>query len=471
MTRRHMMTLTILLMLADFVSAASVFLAVSIIRFRIEPGAVWSADVDVLPAALLFAFTWTTVFFAMGLYRLRVRWSLVAEARDILRGTVVVVATTLSLLFIVNQADVSRLLLALLFIVQPLVILGGRALLRLWFEGRHRTGRDTSYMLVVGIGSLAQEFADRVEAHHALGMRIIGHLSVPGEGDAETPAATSRPILGRIEDLNRIFREHVVDEVAVCLPSSASEYLDPIITIAADEGKTVRIPRDLTEGVLVGALREEFDRFLVQSVVHDGQRELERTLKRCVDVIGAALAIIVLSPLMLGAAMAIRLRDGSPVLFRQPRVGLHGRAFTMLKFRTMEPGAEERLAELSDRNEVTGPAFKMRHDPRITRTGAFLRAASIDELPQLINVFKGEMSLVGPRPALPHEVAAYDIWHRRRLSVRPGITGLWQVEARSDAHFDNRAALDLRYIDHWSLWADVRILARTLPAVLFSRGR
>ena len=466
-----MMTLTILLMLADFVAAASVFLVVSVIRFRLDPGAVWSAGVDVLPAALLFAFTWTSVFFALGLYRLRVRWSLLAEARDIFRGTVVVVATTLSLLFVVNQADVSRLLLALLFIVQPLVVLGGRSLLRLWFERRRRTGRDTSYMLVVGIGDLAQEFADRVEAHHALGMRIIGHLSVPGEGAEETPSAVSRPILGKIEDINRVFRAHVVDEVAVCLPSSAIEYLDPIITIAADEGKTVRIPRDLTEGILVGALQEEFDSFLVQSVVHDGQRELEKAVKRAFDVVGAALVLMILSPALVATAAAIWLRDGSPILFRQTRVGLHGRAFTMMKFRTMHPDAEARLASLAHRNEVVGPAFKLSNDPRITRVGTFLRASSIDELPQLINVLRGDMSLVGPRPALPHEVAEYDIWHRRRLSVRPGISGLWQIEARSDAAFDNRASLDLRYIDQWSLWLDLRILARTLPAVLFSRGR
>jgi exopolysaccharide biosynthesis polyprenyl glycosylphosphotransferase len=465
------MTLTILLMLADFVAAAAVFLVVSLIRFQVDPAAVWSVGVDVLPAALLFAFTWTTVWFVLGLYRLRVRWSLLAEAKDILRGTVVVVATTLSLLFILNQADVSRVLLALLFIVQPLVVLTGRALLRRWFEGRRRAGRDTSYMLVAGVGQLAQEFADRVEAHHALGMRVIGHLSVPGEDLAGRPSVVSRPILGRIEDINRIFRLHVVDEVAVCLPPSAIEYLDPIITIAADEGKTIRVPRDLTEGILAGALQEEFDSFLVQSVVHDGQRELERAIKRILDVAGAAICLIVLSPLIVGTALAIRIRDGSPVLFRQTRIGRHGRAFTIYKFRTMVCDAEERLPELADRNEVHGPAFKIRDDPRVTRLGRFLRRGSVDELPQLFNVLVGDMSLVGPRPALPREVEVYDIWHRRRLSVRPGMTGLWQIEARTNEQFDERAELDLRYIDQWSLWKDLGILVRTLPAVLLARGR
>ena len=145
--------------------------------------------------------------------------------------------------------------------------------------------------------------------------------------------------------------------------------------------------------------------------------------------------------------------------------------FTMIKFRTMDADAEERLGELVDRNEVQGPAFKIRDDPRVTPTGRVLRKTSIDELPQLLNVLVGDMSLVGPRPALPREVEVYDIWHRRRLSVRPGMTGLWQVHARLDPIFDERAELDLRYIDHWSLWLDLGILAKTLPALFTRPGR
>lgn len=471
MTRRHLMTLRMLLMLADFVSAAAVFLLVSVVRFEVDPSAVWSVGIDVLPAGLLFGVMWMTVFFALGMYRLRVRWSLLAEARDIIRGTGVVVVITLSLLFVLNQPNVSRVLLALLFVVQPLVVLFGRALLRRWFEARRRAGRDTSYMLVAGTGPLAQQFAERVEAHHALGMRVIGHLAVPGEGHEGTPSSVTRPILGGIEDINRVFREQVVDEVAVCLPPSAISYLDPIITIAADEGKTVRIPRDPTEGVLTGALQEEFDVFLVQSVVHDGQRELERALKRVVDVVGATLAMIVLSPLIVATGMAVWVRDGTPILFRQTRVGRHGRPFTIYKFRTMVRDADERYDEVAALSETDGAAFKMTNDPRCTATGRFIRKWTLDELPQFINVLRGDMSLVGPRPAPPREVDEYDIWHRRRLSVRPGMTGLWQVEARFDQHFDDRAELDLRYIDQWSLWMDLAILLRTVPAVLMFRGR
>jgi exopolysaccharide biosynthesis polyprenyl glycosylphosphotransferase len=370
----------------------------------------------------------------------------------------------------------------MLFVAQPSAALSLRALLRGWFEVLRRGGRNMTYMLIAGTGLLAEEFADRVEAHPSLGIRVVGHLAVPrpqngedlGSGDhvGATSAAdlVSRPVLGSIEEMPAIFRAQVIDEVGVCLPAELTHYLEPIVAVAADEGKTVRVPRDVEEGVLSGALREEFDGFLVQSVVHDGQRELERAAKRLLDVVGAVVGLAILSPLLIGTAVAIRMRDGSPVLFRQVRVGRHGRPFTIYKFRTMVVDAEERYAEVAALTDTQGAAFKMVNDPRATPLGRVVRKWTLDELPQLFNVLKGDMSLVGPRPAPPREVEGYDIWHRRRLSVRPGMTGLWQVEARFDEHFDDRAELDLRYIDQWSLWKDLAILVRTVPAVFLPRG-
>lgn len=466
------MTLQLSLVLADAITAVGVFLLVSAVRFEADPTAQWSVGIAVLPASFLFALTWVTVFWFMGLYRLRARWGLMAEARDIFRGTVVVLAITLALLFLLHQDDVSRVFLALLFASQPLVMLAGRAVFRSWFESRRRRGRDTSYMLIVGTGRLAQAFADRIEAHPALGIEVVGHMSVPSaEADGASAASVTRPVLGSVERMHAVFRERIIDEVGVCLAEGEAGYLDPVVTVAADEGKTVRVPRNPQEGVLAGALQEEFDDFLVQSVVHDSQRDLERAFKRMLDVVGASIALVVLSPLMIGTALAIRLRDGSPVLFRQTRIGLHGRPFTIYKFRTMVTDAEERYREVAALSDTRGAAFKMTNDPRITSTGRFIRKWTLDELPQLINVLKGDMSLVGPRPAPPREVDQYDIWHRRRLSVRPGMTGLWQVEARFDDHFDDRAELDLRYIDQWSLWMDLGILVRTVPALLAPRGR
>jgi exopolysaccharide biosynthesis polyprenyl glycosylphosphotransferase len=271
--------------------------------------------------------------------------------------------------------------------------------------------------------------------------------------------------------MDRVFRSQVIDEVAICLPDGAADHLEGLIAMAADQGKTVRVPSNPRAEVLSFAVQEEFEGFLIRSVIHDSQREAELVLKRLIDIVGAATALVILSPVILAIALVIRARDGAPVLFRQTRVGRHGRPFTIYKFRTMERNAEERYADLEAKSDTRGPAFKMHDDPRVTDLGRFLRRSSLDELPQLLNVLKGEMSLVGPRPAPPREVDGYDIWHRRRLSMRPGITGLWQVEARMDEHFDERAQLDLHYIDQWSLWMDLRILLRTVPAVLQTRGR
>ena len=475
MTKRHLMTLRLILMLADGVTALLVFLFVSYVRFpEGDPNAVWSVGIDIPIAATIFAFIWVGVLWSLGMYRLRVRWSLLTEARDLARATVVVLAVTLSMLFLLHQDNVSRVLLALLFVAQPAVTLAGRAVLRYWFDALRRQGRNTSYMLIAGTGKLAQSFADSVERHPALGMRVVGHLTVPsqtGGTGQDGHHVISRPILGSIHEIGAVFRSRIIDEVAVCLPSDSSQYLEPIIAMAADEGKTVRVPSDPNEEVLSFAVVEEFEGFLVRSVVHDSQREVELVVKRLLDITGAAAALLVLSPLLVATASVIRLKEGSPVLFRQTRVGRHGRPFTIYKFRTMVPDAEDRYGEVAAMSDTRGAAFKMNDDPRVTPLGRFLRRSSIDELPQLINVLKGEMSLVGPRPAPPREVEGYDIWHRRRLSMRPGITGLWQVESRMDLHFDARAELDLRYIDHWSLWMDLGILARTLPAVLLTRGR
>jgi lipopolysaccharide/colanic/teichoic acid biosynthesis glycosyltransferase len=195
-------------------------------------------------------------------------------------------------------------------------------------------------------------------------------------------------------------------------------------------------------------------------------------VKNCVDVAGAIVGLVLLSPILVAAAIAILVTDGRPILFTQPRAGLNGRPFRIVKFRTMTRDADSQRDALRDRNEISGSAsFKLTDDPRVTRVGRLLRKSSIDELPQLWNVLRGEMSLVGPRPHPFDDVAGYAPWHRRRLSVKPGITGLWQVKGRLDPTFDQWVQLDLEYIDHWSLWLDLRLLLQTVPALLRAEGR
>lgn len=193
-------------------------------------------------------------------------------------------------------------------------------------------------------------------------------------------------------------------------------------------------------------------------------------VKRAVDVVGASVGLVVLGPVLLGLMVAVRLHDGGPSLFAQRRLGQHGRAFTMYKLRSMRVGAEAERAALEPENELNGPVFKLRRDPRVTPLGRWLRRSSLDELPQLLNVLRGEMSLVGPRPPLPDEVARYEPWQVRRLSMRPGLTGLWQVSGRSELPFERWMQLDLAYIDRWSLALDASVLLRTVPAVLSGRG-
>jgi exopolysaccharide biosynthesis polyprenyl glycosylphosphotransferase len=467
--RRHLIGLRLGFMVADGASATAVFLLASLARFGDgEWLEIWQRiELDIRVVAVLFGLAWVAALWYRGLYRLRSRWRLQTEAFDIVRATFLVAALTLSALFVFKQENVSRSFLVILFVAQPAVTLASRAALRAWFTRLRTRGFNPHFMLVVGTGRLAREFADRVESRPGLGIRVIGHLAVPGE----TPGNVARQVLGTIDDIGRVFHERVVDEVAVCLEPAFLRYLDPIARLAADEGKVVRVPVDPLAVSLPNAREEEFEGFAVRSLTFGQEHELALAFKRAVDVAGSVFGLVVLSPILLATALSIRLRDGSPILFRQVRVGLHGRPFRICKFRTMVRDAEAHLAEVRHLNERNGIVFKAAEDPRVTRLGRILRATSLDELPQLWNVLKGDMSLIGPRPPLVGEVAEYDIWHRRRLSMRPGITGLWQVEARQEPEFDRWVERDLAYIDRWSPLLDLRILLRTIPAVLGRTGK
>ena len=468
MIRRHLMALRIGLMVADGAIAAAVFLVVADLRYQDgTTSALWRA-LDLAPtlAALLFAVIWVGVLWTSGLYRMAARWQMLTQVRDIARATLVVIALVLSTLFLTKQTNVSRLFLLLLFIAEPTVTLAGRLAVRAAFDALRRRGHNSRFMVIAGTGQLAQDFADEIESHPGLGIRVVGHLSAPGEKE---PIVT-RPVLGSIDSIDEVLHSPVVDELGVCLPHEAHHYMEPITSIAAGEGKTVRVAVDPREE-LPGATEELFDRFLVRSIVNDGHREVGLVFKRLIDIFGSALGLVVLSPLLAATALTMKALDGGPVFYIQTRIGLHGRPFKIYKFRSMVPDADQRLREVRHLNERSHIAFKATNDPRITRIGSFLRRTSIDELPQLWNVLSGSMSLVGPRPPLPHEVEQYDVWHRRRLSTKPGITGLWQVEARHEPDFDTWVEHDLVYIDDWSIWLDFKILARTLPAVLAQGGR
>lgn len=463
MLRRHAVGLRTLLMLADGGITVALLGVLSYARFE---GAWLSHWAPILAQPALFALgyscVWVAVLWLHGLYRPRARWTLRSEALAIARASVVMALLTLSVLFVFRLPDVSRSFLTILFPIQWLTTITTRAAIRTMFQRLRARGYNSRYILIVGAGPRAQAFAAKIELHRELGLRIAGFVD-----DQEFVLSQPWTFLGGLDALQGLLHAEVIDEVAICLPFSEWDRVNAIARLCEEEGKIVRVPIDVLEHAFAAGRIEELDGTPVYSLVSGPDRIAALIVKRAIDLLVGGAALAVLSPILLAVAAWIRARDGSPILFRQVRVGLHGRRFEVLKFRTMVSDAEARYNEVADLGDPR--AFKLDRDPRVTPTGRFLRRTSLDELPQLWNVLRGQMSLVGPRPAPPREVDRYDLWHRRRLSMKPGITGLWQVSARNDNDINNRAELDLSYIDRWSLWLDLKILVQTLPAALEGR--
>lgn len=430
---------------------------------RIRFGA-WLPGTDLVSAehALLFAFVlpawWSASAMVASSSR---RWrSLASEIPDVLAIGVLGGLGLAAFAFAFKLASVSRAVVALQWWLYVLLALGLRWLGRTVLGSLRKRGVDARYVLVVGEGDSARRFMADIAAHPELGLVVAGCFG--GDDPAE---------------VERIFAQRVIDEVVVAAGCAGVELWAPpgrwdsLIDRCREQGKSVRV---LLDQSAVAARHYRVDDWYgtpVLSFEFTPSHRWQLLAKRLIDLAGATAGLVLLAPLFVMVALAIKVTspDG-PVFFVQRRVGLNGRQFPCIKFRTMVPDAEMRKAALLRQNEMSGPVFKMRNDPRVTPIGRFLRRTSIDELPQLINVLLGHMSLVGPRPEVPEEVATYTNGWRRRLSVKPGITGLWQVSGRMDLDYTDRWRLDLQYIDQWSLWADIRILIATIPAVTWGRG-
>ena len=467
MIRRHTTALRASLMAADFLAALALFVIASLLRY----GADWEVDWQRLGlhpwlAALAYGGGWVTLVLVNGLYRVRARYAFRSEAIALIRAGLVLGVGTVVYLFVGHVSDASRLLIVGLVLATLAVAILARLVLRTALGRIRRDGRMTRFVLVAGAGSAGAGVCRPARAAYRSGPPGAR----PPRRSRRRSAAPSRPVLGTLDDIETVLHARVVDEVAICLPVGAWNYAEPITRLCASEGKIVRIPADGGPNV-AGGYAEEFDGQSITSLVYGPDRAIGLLAKRVLDVVFAALGLVLAAPLFAAIAVYVWRRDGRPVLYRQRRIGLNGRPFELLKFRTMQPDAEQQTEQLALFNEVRGRAFKITHDPRLTRSGRVLRRTSLDELPQLLNVLRGEMSIVGPRPPLPGEVEGYDVWHRRRLSMKPGITGLWQVSARNNPDFDQWVERDLEYIDSWSLWLDVKILLRTLPALVSQPGR
>lgn len=427
----------------------------------------WDADSvrDHLVLAALLLPVWPVLFARQHLYAARFLTRLFDELRRAFR---VVVSGVVAMIVLGWAFDlpVSRLWLAVFLPVALVAVGAERYLVRRWFVHRRRAGRSLRDVLIVGTNSEALDL-ERSLADPAFGYRVVGFVS--DEPDAP-PEIDGRPV--RIGSDRTVEHAHELGAYGVILAATNLELAlsNHLLRELIDADLHVELTsglRDVTpERMTVRPLGRHPVVYL-EPAKRFGWRAIA---KRTFDVVASLAGLVLVSPVLLVAAIAIKLTSPGPVLFRQERVGRDGRTFQLLKLRTMVVDAEKMLPDLLDRNECDGPLFKLRDDPRITSAGRWLRKLSIDELPQLWNVVRGDMSLVGPRPALPREVQAWNEELFERLRVRPGITGMWQVSGRSESGFEEYQRLDLFYVDNWSLLIDLGILARTIPTVLSGRG-
>jgi exopolysaccharide biosynthesis polyprenyl glycosylphosphotransferase len=367
---------------------------------------------------------------------------------------------------------VTPLVVSLFLLSSTTLLISSRVVLRALLRVLRRSGRNTRHLVIIGETTKAFALADRIESRPELGYQIEGFLSDDGGGGGHVSQIEARwRTLGPVGDLRQQLKKGVVDEVMFCLPLRENFPLAcDVVKLCNDLGVVVRLLPELENSqVLSRAQMEEVDGDQMVTFFREDLL-FQLFVKRAMDLVGSALLLVVLSPLLLVTAAAVKFSSPGPVLFGQERIGMNKRRFRLLKFRSMAIDAEERRKELAHLNEMDGPAFKIRKDPRVTRVGSVLRRLSIDELPQLINVLRGEMSLVGPRPPLLSEVDLYDWSDRRRLSIKPGITCLWQVSGRNNLTFDEWMVLDRKYIDNWSIWLDLKVLLLTIPVVLFGKG-
>lgn len=423
-------------------------------------------------AIILLVLGWLGIFDYCVRYKADRLVSLKMQLKSHVKATTMAAFWLLLVSALFSIRSVDTLGVAMFWVVVTLVGLASRMGLNLFLTSARRSGFNYRYLLIVGLNSRAAELAEKIEHRPELGYKLVGYVAESEESktiwEAEQRGGT---VVGMVEDLRKILETERVDEMLVCLSVDAKfRTVSKIIADSKDLGIVLRIVPDATEGALLKKVHiEQFENEYVVTFFRE-QLLLQLLVKRIMDIVVSSSVLVVFSPVMALVALIIKATSPGPVIFSQDRVGMNQRRFRLYKFRSMVLDADERKKELVHLNELDGPAFKMANDPRITRIGRIIRKASIDELPQLLNVLKGEMSLVGPRPPLPDEVCKYQWLFRRRLSVKPGITCVWQVSGRNGTTFDEWMSMDKQYVENWSLLLDLKILLKTIPAVIFCRG-
>ena len=415
---------------------------------------------------------WISVGLLAGIYRDIKEEDLSRAFTDPLRvglvGTVLLFAATYAIKF----QYLSRLLLVLYAATDLVATTLFRLVARRFAGPLRRVLAGLRNFLLVGEGPEVVEVARTLEAHETHGIRLLGFVrtgSAPPSLLEQSPLRHSYPVFD-LTQLPELLRRHVIDEVIFAITKDELERLEESFLACEVEGVRTRVLLTFFPHVISRVYLEHLGERPLLTFATTPENEYLLLAKRALDFVMAVTLLVLLSPLMALLAFLIWLTSGSPILYRQTRCGLGGRRFTLYKFRSMRPDADLGREELEALNEVDGPVFKITHDPRCTAMGLFMRKFSLDELPQLLNIIKGDMSFVGPRPPLPQEVEKYERWQRRRLRMPPGLTCLWALEGRSRLSFRRWMELDLDYIDHWSLALDCKILLKTVPIVLLGRG-
>lgn len=476
MNERHRLTVD-LLKLFDITVVTFAFLLTTVLIVKAEHGISFArflamrtriVDFGIFVLALSICHV---IFQACGLYRSRRLSRRSAEVVDVLKSMTLISACFVALSFLFSIEMITIRFVTIFWVLSSLLLSVGRLGLRFVAVRLRVHGRDLRYMLILGTNARAIEFAQKICANQGLGYRLLGFVDDdwPGIKDIEkTPFRVVSDCAGMAEFL----RKNIVDEVAIYLPiGSYYRRSSEIVSLCQLHGITLRFNPDIFGLKSTYWRSEDLDGNHYIATYSGSSESWPQIIKRLIDIAGAGFAFLAFSPLLAGAALAIKLTSDGPILFRQERIGLNKRRFHIFKFRTMVPDAEHLLAEIEKHNEMSGPVFKIRNDPRVTPIGKLLRKTSIDELPQLFNVLMGDMSLVGPRPLPVRDYDGFnEDWQRRRFSTKPGITCLWQIGGRNEVTFDQWMLLDLQYLDEWSLWLDLKILVKTVPAVLRGTG-
>lgn len=463
--------LDVALVVGDLLALNLAFLASYFLRYVLEvggeiPGEFDVSYVDYIPIQAAMTIIFFVTYVLKGMYRMPRGISWLGEISSTLSATSVGVMVLFATVSMARYPASSRALFIYFWLLSIVAIGLARLLHRLLTTALRRRGVGIQRVLVVGgQNALGRRIMHSIATERSQAVHVVGFV------DLEPCSDFGRfRCLGSVNEIARLVHQEKVNEIVIALPAASHEQMLKIIDHCQRGGVSFRVVPDLYQMRLNRADVDTINGIPLITLSQTQIRGGNLLMKRVLDVVASLALLALLAPPMALTALAIKLDSRGPVLFRQTRIGKEGRPFTVLKFRSMKEDAEKALAQLLHLNEASGPIFKIKDDPRMTRVGRILRQTSIDELPQLINVLRGEMSLVGPRPPLPHEVDRYEDWHRRRLEVSPGMTGLWQVSGRSEVPFDEMVMLDIYYIENWSLGMDLNILLRTFPAVLRGGG-